>query len=114
MFSSLTLEITDSGLLTQLSDYGDSENQQAVAMVALKIGLQALRYAGGAIDKDVLQQTANGILLNLSDQAEIVLNRMQQEVGGILTENSERLLQQFSFDQPDSAISRLSAHTSSQ
>src|SRR5262249_35932701 len=112
---SLALEITDSGLLTQLSVYGESEREQQVAaMVALKIGLQAMQYARGEIDVVALQRTAEGLLENLSQQADKILNRMQEEVGEMLVENSEKLLQQFSFDEPDSAISRLSAYTSNQ
>lgn len=96
MTNLLTIPIADPELLTELARYGNETEQQRIAEVALRIGLQALRNARGEVDAQTLQQTA-----------EQVLSQLDQRVEQHLTAHSTNLLQQFSLDHPDSALSRI-------
>jgi hypothetical protein len=96
MTDPLTITVTDPELLAELARYGDEPEQQHIAEAALSIGIQALRHARGEVDAQSLQQTAERILAQL-DQ------RVEQH----LSAHSQRLLQQFSLDHPDSVLSRI-------
>lgn len=60
--NSLTLTLTDHDILADLERYGDTGEQRRIALVALRLGLQALRHARGEIDALALQQTAERVL----------------------------------------------------
>jgi len=90
------LTINDPDLLAELSRYGDDSAQQHITLVALRLGLQALRHARGEVDALALQQTA-----------ERVLEEIDGRVTHHLSQHSAVLLKQFSLDQPDSALSKL-------
>ena len=90
------LTLTDPDLLAELARYGDRDDQERIALVALRLGLQALRLARGEVDALALQQTAERVL----DQIE---GRFSQH----LAQHSAQLAQQFSLDQPDSLLQRL-------
>ena len=92
----LTLTLTDPTLLDDLARYGDADEQQRIAEVALRLGLQALRHARGEIDALALQQTAERVL----DQVEARFSRH-------LSEHAAMLGQQFSLDTPDSLLQRV-------
>jgi hypothetical protein len=96
MTDPFTITITDPELLSELARYGDELEQQHIAEIALRIGIQALRNARGEIDTQSLQQTA-----------EHILKQLDQRVEQHLSTQNTNLLQQFSLDNPDSALNRL-------
>jgi len=90
------IAITDPDTLTELARYGDTAEQQRIALVALSLGLHALRHARGEVDALALQQTAERVIAQMDDRVE-----------RHLSSHAATLLQQFSLDQPDSALRRL-------
>lgn len=96
MSTPLALILTDHDLLDDLARYGDESEQQRVALVALRLGLQALRHARGEIDSLALQQTAERIIEQIDD-------RFRRH----LDDHADILGRQFSLDTPDSLLRRM-------
>jgi|SRR5579859_3047336 len=94
---SLTLVIDSPDLISELSRYGDSSEQRQIALLALSIGLKAIGASRGEIDLETFQQ-----------KAEQILEQVEVRIESVFEEHSAALLQEFSLDNADSAINRLS------
>jgi hypothetical protein len=92
----LTLTLADPDILADLARYGAADEQQRIALVALRLGLQALRHARGEVDALALQQTAERVL----EQVEARFHRH-------LSDHADLLGRQFSLDTPDSLLQRV-------
>lgn len=88
MSLSFTITIDDQTILTHLERYDEDQREQ-IALVALRIGLQALNHASGSIDTTQLQRIAERV------------------VQDALTGMRETLQEQFSTDNEDSALKRI-------
>lgn len=98
----MLLPIIDPDLLAELARYGDADAQERIALVSLRLGLQALRHARGEVDALALQQTA-----------ERVIDQIESRFTEHLSQHAGLLAQQFSLDQPDSLLQRLTHVTES-
>ncbi len=96
MTGTITLSLTDRDILDELARYGDEGEQQRAALVALRLGLQALRHARGEIDALALQQTA-----------ERVLEQVDARFSRHLNDHADLMGRQFSLDTPDSMLQRV-------
>lgn len=93
---SLTLCIDDADVLRELGRYSPEQKEQ-IALVALRIGLQSLRFAHGELDVQALQRVG-----------EQVLKEMTGCVNDTLEEHTRKVLEEFSLDHDGSALRRLS------
>lgn len=100
MHQPITLEITDEEILSSLSRHDDEQERDKLIVVALKLGLQALSAARGEIDLQTLQQESRKILAEVKEVIESTLNERTEII-------DYQFDQYFSYDRPDSAISRL-------
>jgi hypothetical protein len=103
MVSPITITITDTNLLSELSRYGNSDDQQQTALIALRLGLQALSAARGEIDLQTLQQASQEILAEVKNTIDFTLKQQ-----------TDIFQRQFSFDHPDSVVSRLRSDSNRQ
>ncbi|MBX0329914.1 hypothetical protein K2Z83_19805 [Oscillochloris sp. ZM17-4] len=96
MTTSIDLTLTDHDILADLARYGEEDEQQRIALVALRLGLQALRHARGEVDALALQQTA-----------ERVFQQVDTRFSQHLHDHADLLGRQFSLDTPDSLLQRV-------
>ncbi len=92
-----TLQIQDQDILSKLQHYAASEEEmESLALLALRIGLEAIPVMRGGLDQQALQQVGADILLQIQDA-----------LGRTLESYQERLLSEFSLDVDNSAMQRL-------
>ena len=58
----LTLEINDPTVVEELSAFPDGPKRQEVALIALRIGILALRQAKGSIDVDLVRNEGERLI----------------------------------------------------
>ncbi len=61
----LKLEVTDPEVVGELRKRADGEERQAVALAALRIGMLALRSAGGSLDANVIHEAGMKLIADL-------------------------------------------------
>jgi len=97
MNSVFTIQINDEDILHKLNEFADSdEERESVALLALRIGLEAMPVIRGQLDRQALQDVGIHMLDRIHDSLDVVLQTHQQT-----------LLDQFSLDVEDSAMQRL-------
>src|SRR5579871_1097523 len=71
----LTLQIDDEDILQKLSQFGGDteEGQERIALYAMRLGLEAIAFIRGEMDKEALQSVGENILANVQVQIEDVL-----------------------------------------
>lgn len=91
-----TIQIKDEDILHKLNEFADSdEERESVALLALRIGLEAMPVIRGQLDRQALQDVGIHMLDRIHDSLDVVLQTHQQT-----------LLDQFSLDVEDSAMQR--------
>ncbi len=92
----LELELVDPEVVTELRRHPEGPLRQDFAKAALRVGVLALRQAQGSIDSDLVRRQMEGSLA-----------RLEEAVDGALAQQRQRLLREFSLDDPSSALYRM-------
>ena len=63
----LNLSVTDPELVTELERYAEGEEREFFAQSALRLGVLALRQAGGLLDADVVRREGERLLHSVGE-----------------------------------------------
>jgi hypothetical protein len=80
----LSLEINDPTVVEELSTYPDGPKRQEIALIALRIGILALRQAKGSIDVDLVRNEGERLIKEMETRLKEHHQQVSQNVAGNL------------------------------
>jgi hypothetical protein len=105
----IALEVSDPDVVQELRRFDEGADRDRYALTALRVGVLALRAAGGQIDVASMREAGASLLADVRALLSAGASEMTERVAGHLAIDRKEILREFSLDQKGSALSRLVA-----